>query len=162
MAVKPLSIDVVLSLLTAAPPRIAAVAAVLSSEQLHATPAEGEWSANDILAHLRACADVWGGYISAMLAQEQPTLRTVSPRTWIRRTDYLEQSFHPSFDAFTRQRAELLAVLRALSPQQWQRAATMTGAGRPLVQTVHAYAQAMAEHERAHLKQLERLVAAGR
>ena len=33
------------------------------------------WSVNDILAHLRSCADVWGGSIEAMLAQDKPTLR---------------------------------------------------------------------------------------
>ena len=46
------------------------------------------WSVNDILAHLRSCADVWGGSIEAMLAQDKPTLPYRHPRQWIKKTNY--------------------------------------------------------------------------
>lgn len=144
-------------MLAEAPPRIAARTAGLTREQLHAAPAPGEWSVNDILAHLRACADVWGRTIATMLAQNTPTIRTISPRTWIKKTDYPEQEFHPALHAFTTQRGALLADLEALAPGDWSRAATMTGAGKPFTLTVHSYAQALAEHERPHIKQIERI-----
>ena len=63
-----------------------------------------------MLAHLRACADVWGDCIVAMITQDTPTLRAVDPRTWIRQTDYLAQDFEPSLHAFATQRTALLAV----------------------------------------------------
>jgi len=153
-----LTIEQVLTKLAATPPRIAALTAPLVPAQLHATPAPDEWSANEVLAHLRACADMWGSCIVEMIAQDTPTLRAVNPRTWINSTDYLEQAFQPSLQVFATQRADLLAVLEPLAPDGWARAATVTGAGAVLERTVLDYAQRLARHERPHLKQIERIV----
>lgn len=153
-----LTIEQVLTLLAAAPPHLAAATAGLAPGRLRAAPNPGEWSANEVLAHLRSCADVWGNCIAAILSADTPVLRAVNPRTWIQKTDYLEQEFQPSLQAFTAQRAGLLAVLKPLAPENWSRSATVTGAGKTLVRTVHSYAQWLATHERPHLKQIERIV----
>ncbi len=153
-----LTIEQVLTLLAETPPRIAAHTAGLAPAQLHTTPDPDGWSANDLLAHLRACADVWGDCIAAMIAQDTPTLRAVNPRSWIRKTDYLEQEFQPSLHAFAVQRTKLLEVLEPLPPEGWSRAATITGAGKVLERTVLSYAQWLARHERPHVKQIERMV----
>ena len=94
------TIEQVLTLLAETPPSLAALTAGLSPAQLRTAPDQDEWSANDVLAHLRACADVWGDCIAAMLADDRPTLRSVSPRTWITRTGYLDLEFRPSLRAF--------------------------------------------------------------
>ena len=150
-------IQQILSLLAENPRRIAALTAGLEPAQLHTIPYAGEWSANDILAHLRACADIWGGCIAEIVAQDRPTLRAVNPRTWIQKTDYLEQQFQPSLQAFLAQRSDLLAVLEALPRQSWSRTATVTGAGATLVRSVQFYAHWLASHERSHVKHLERM-----
>jgi len=146
----------VLTILVAAPQRIAALTADLLPTQLRAAPAPDAWSANDVLAHLRACADMWGNCIARMLSEDRPTLRAVDPRTWIEETDYRKQEFQPSFHAFATQRTALLAVLAPLPPAGWSRAATVTGAGKPLERTVLFYARWLARHERTHVKQIER------
>lgn len=153
-----LTIEQVLTLLAATPPRIAALATGLTPAQSHTAPTQGGWSVNDVLAHLRACADVWGDCIAAILAEDTPTLRAVNPRTWIKKTDYLELEFQPSLRIFATQRAELLAVLEPLPYEDWSRAATVTGAGKVLEWTVLSYAQRLARHERPHVKQVERIV----
>ena len=153
-----LSSEQVLDLLAETPPRLEALTAGLAPAQLRAAPNDGEWSANDVLAHLRACADVWGSCIAAIIAEERPTLRAINPRTWITQTDYRELEFQPSLHAFAAQRAELLAVLEPLPPEAWSRAATVTGAGKALERTVLSYARWLAEHERPHVKQIARLV----
>ncbi len=153
-----MTIEQVLSLLAKTPPRLEALTAGLAPAQLQTAPSDDEWSANDVLAHLRASADVWGGCIAAILAEEHPTLRAVNPRTWIHQTDYRELEFRPSLRAFAAQRAELLAVLEPLPPAGWSRAATVTGAGKTLERTVLFYARWLAEHERPHVKQIERIV----
>ncbi len=158
MADKPLPTEQVLTMLAAAPPRIAAATAGRDPAQLQGRPAAEEWSANEVLAHLRACADMWGNCIMAMITEDRPALRAINPRTWIEKTDYLEQAFQPSLEAFTTQRAALLAVLEPLPPEGWARAATVTGAGKALERTVHFYAQWLATHERPHLKQIESIV----
>lgn len=148
----------ILTILAETPPRIAALTAGLAPVQLRTKPNPDEWSANDVLAHLRACADMWGNCIVAILTQDTPTLRAVNPRTWIKKTDYLEQKFQPALRAFAKQRTDLLQVLKPLAPEDWSRTATITGAGKPLVRTVHFYAQWLARHERPHIKQIERMV----
>ena len=153
-----LTTEQVLSLLAKTPPRIAALTAGLVPDQLRAIPNEGEWSALEVLGHLRACADVWGNCIATMVTQDTPTLRAVDPRTWIRKTDYLEQDFLPSLQAFATQRADLLAVLTPLTSDGWSRTAIVTGAGKVLERTVLFYAQWIARHERSHFKQLEHIV----
>jgi hypothetical protein len=150
----------ILALLAAAPPRLAALTAGLPPERLHTAPTPEDWSANDILAHLRACADMWGGAIDTILAQDHPAFKAINPRTWIQRTDYLSQAFEPALQAFTEQRARLLAVLEALPPADWERAATVAVAGKPYERTVQYYAQWLATHERSHVKQIARLVQA--
>jgi hypothetical protein len=145
-------------MLREAPQRIAALTADLTPAQLRTKPGLDEWSANDVLAHLRSCADVWGGCIARIIAEDRPTMRAIDPRTWIKETDYLDLEFRPSLQAFTRQRAELLAVLEPLSPEVWSRSVTMTGAGKPLERTVQSFAQRMARHERPHLKQIAGIV----
>ena len=153
-----LTIEQVLTLLAEGPPRLAALTAGVAPAQLQTPPNPAEWSANDVLAHLRACADMWGSCMRTMIAKDRPTLRAVNPRTWIKQTDYPELEFRPSLRAFARQRAELLAVLKPLPPAGWSRAATVTGADKPLERTVLFYAQWLARHERTHVKQVERIV----
>lgn len=155
-----LTVEQALTLLEATPPRLATLTDGLTPAQLLTAPAPDEWSANDVLAHLRACADMWGRYIVAMLAEDRPTLRAVNPHTWIEQTNYRALDFQPSLRAFATQRAELLAVLKPLPAAGWSRSATVTGAGRPLTLTVLAYAQRLALHERPHVKQIERIVTA--
>jgi hypothetical protein len=155
---KQLPIDQILTMLTAGPPRLVSSTGGAAPAQLQAAPAHGEWSANEVLAHLRACADIWGDCIELILTQDMPTIRAINPRTWITKTDYLEQPFRPSLRAFTAQRHRLIERLRPLAPEAWSRAANITGAGKPFVRTVHSYAQWMATHERPHLKQIERIV----
>ena len=89
---------------------------------------------------------------------DRPTLRAVNPRTWINKTDYRKQAFQPSLLAFATQRTELLAVLEPLPPEGWERAATVTVAGKALERTVLFYADWLARHERPHVKQIERIV----
>ena len=153
-----LTTDELIALLAAGPARLAELTAGLPFDQLHNAPAPGEWSANDVLAHLRACADVWGDAIVAILAQDRPTIRAVNPRTWIESTDYREQAFPTSLRAFAAQRAALVATLETLAPEAWAREAKVMGAGRPLVRTIYTYAHSIAVHERPHLKQIARIV----
>jgi uncharacterized damage-inducible protein DinB len=147
-----------LELLAATPRRLAAASRGVDEEHLRSRPTETAWSANDILAHLRACADVWGKSILAMIAQDHPTLRYVSPRTWMRKTNYHRQDFHESLQAFTQQRAELLNTLIALQDAEWSRGATFTATTRGREQTVLSYVLRITGHEHEHLEQLQALL----
>ena len=155
---RPLTIAQNLTLLAATPARIANMTKGLTSTQLRLPPEPRAWSARDVLAHLRACSDMWGKYIAVILREDRPTFKAMNPTTWIKKTNYLEQEFEPSLQGFTTQRAELLAVLKPLPPKAWSRTATVTGAGKPRERTVQTYARWLANHEQSHLKQIERIV----
>ncbi len=147
--------------LVSSPPRIAAATARRTPAQLRASPSAGEWSAAEILAHLRACADVWGGCMARILSEDLPTIRAVDPRTWIRSTDYTELAFQPSFEAFASQRRDLIASLELATPEAWTRSALVTGTGADREWDIHRYLRRMAIHERTHVKQIERIAASG-
>jgi uncharacterized damage-inducible protein DinB len=151
------SIDTILERLAETPRRIAALTAGLTSAQLHAAPGPEEWSANDVLAHLRACADVWGAHIEAILAEDEPTRQGVNPRTWITKTNYLDQKFRPSLRSFTQQRTELLALIEPLPSRAWSRTATVLAWNVPFRRTMVSFAEHLARHERTHLKQFKRI-----
>jgi DinB superfamily len=104
------------------------------------------------------CADVWGNYIMRIIEEDRPTWRAVSPRTWIKQTDYPELAFRPSLRAFTTQRADLLAVLSSLPFDAWERSARVSTVGRVLEPTVLSYAERLVIHEQPHVKQIEHLV----
>ena len=152
-------IQSVLTTLAGTPQEIARIASGRTASQLHRKPAADAWSAQEILAHLRACAEVWGRSISRMLAEDRPTIRYVSPRGWIKKTDYLQLDFHDSLDAFSRQRAVLIATLEALDRVDWSRGATFTATTLGRQATVLSYADRIAAHELKHLDQLRRTVA---
>jgi hypothetical protein len=152
-------IRAVLVALSDTPKQMARIARGLNERQLHRRPEENAWSAQEIVAHLRACAEVWGRSIDRMLTENHPTIRYVSPRGWIRKTDYLEQSFRDSIRAFSDQRAALVEILNGLDPVDWSRRATFTGTTLGRDATVLIYAKRIADHEVQHLEQLRRTVA---
>jgi hypothetical protein len=154
----PLTIEQILTRLAAMPASLAELTQGLTPAQLLATPEPGEWSVRDVLAHLRACSDMWGKYILVILNEDRPTFKAVNPTTWINQTDYRQQEFQPSLQAFAGQRSDLLAVLQPLAPDAWYRTATVTGAGKPLERTVFTYAQWLANHERSHIRQVKNIV----
>ena len=102
---------------------------------------------------------MWGGCITAIAVKKVETLRAMNPRTWIRQTDYPVLEFAPSLQAFLAQRAELLRVLARFTPEDWTRAATVSGAGKRLVRDARFYAQWLGEHERSHEKHIRRITA---
>ncbi len=155
-------IQAVLIVLSETPNRIARIARGRSQQQLHRKPEMNAWSAQDIVAHLRACADVWGSSIDRMLTEDHPTIRYVSPRTWIRKTDYLQQSFRYSLRAFSHRRATLVETLNRLDATGWSRRATFTATTLGREATVLSYATRIADHEVRHLSQLRRTIGASR
>ncbi len=116
----------------------------------------GTWSARDVVAHLRSASDARGDFIPKMLAAKKPTLRAIDPRALLEQTGYLQLEFAPSFRAYVRQRARLVAYLKALPRTSWSRTAIVTGGGPARERTVLFYAQWLVGHEPAHVRHIER------
>jgi len=160
MARQLMTVEQILSILRYTPDHLSGLPGDLTEAKLHAAPEPGEWSVTEIAAHLRSCADVWGAAVETIAATDHPTIRAVSPTSWIESTHYRELAFASSLQAFRKQRDQLLALLGQLPDQGWSRSATVLGGGRPLELTVHSYASRLARHERTHWKQLAKTVRA--
>jgi uncharacterized damage-inducible protein DinB len=131
----------------------------LPSERLHTAPQPDEWSANEVLAHIRACCDVWGENMARILAEGHPTFAGRNPRTWMKQTDYPEWPFEKALRAFSAKREELLGTLEELTPDEWELSATVTSYGRANERTLRSYASYLATHERGHVRQIEAALA---
>lgn len=75
----------------------------------------------------------------------------------MKRTDYPEWPFQKALRAFSAQRAELLATLEGLMPEDWERTASVISHGQVTNErTLRSYASQLAKHERTHVRQDER------
>ena len=142
--------------------RIKRVVKQLSAAQLTTAPAAGGWSPNEILWHIRATADVYGEHITRIIEEDEPRWRHVSPRARMRKSRYDELPFAESFAAFERQRSELLARLRSIAPEAWQRIAIVRVPDYESEWrlTLHERVRGMARHEQGHCAQMEQAAAA--
>lgn len=112
------------------------------------------WSVNDILAHLRSCADLWTHSIYAMLAENEPIFSDINERKWAKVTRYAELPFQESFQVFSLQRENLLRVLKTLSFESWERSAIIFERKH----TVFTQIRRLAKHEADHCEQIEALL----
>jgi hypothetical protein len=140
----------------AAPGRLARAAKGTGKDRLHASPTEGEWSPRDILAHIRASDDILAPRLIQILVRDQPPLPAFDERRWAEVVGYGELEFGSLLATFTARRAELAAMLRRLSPEDWQRAGLHEERGP---RTVLQLLRVLLQHEEEHVAQIEALLA---
>ena len=152
-------ISLILELLAQGPLRLEKATHGVPTARLSLHTEAEPWSANDILAHLRACSDCWGASIMDMITQDNPTKRYVSPRSWMKKPKYAEPSFGAALESFNEARQKLGATLTNLDEAGWVRRGTFTGtSARQREQTVFSYAWRIVNHEQPHLEQIESLL----
>ena len=134
--------------------RVGRAAKDLEEARLQRKADPNSWSVNDILAHLRSCADLWTHSIYAMLAQNEPTFSDINERKWAKVTRYAELPFHESFQVFSSQRENLLRVLKDSPFDAWERSAVIFERKH----TVFTQVRRLAKHETEHVEQIEDLL----
>lgn len=155
-----LSTGPILDILARTPTALYEATSGLREADLRRRPEPDDWSLSEILAHLRASADIRGDQrIDRMLGETEPTFQTVSPRSAVAAAEYAAEPFSESLISFTSQRMRLLRQLRSLEPAEWQRGATLAGLRAPRYETVQSEADALVRHEVRHLLQVRRLSA---
>ena len=143
--------------LAAVPKLIAALAAGHDETRLTWRADAKTWSASDVLAHLRSCAEVRGKWLAAILERDHPTVRAVSPRSAFRK--YVDRDFARSLKEFADERAALVKRLRGLDDAGWARGLTFTGASpRSTHMNLTQCATSMLLHERVHLDQIREVL----
>ena len=147
-------IEKYLQILSETPQQIAQAAKGLDEERIRSRSDRKSWSANDILAHLRSCADLWTHTIYAMLAENEPVFSDINERKWAKVTRYAESPFVESLQVFSLQRENLLRVLKALPLVAWERSAIIFERKH----TVFTQTRRMAKHEEEHVEQIASLL----
>jgi len=136
------------------PKRISHAADRLSDAEKYLPPSNNEWSAAQILAHLRASDDILAHRLYAILTCDNPALPAYDERRWAEVARYPQADFERSLKIFTLRRAELVAMLRHLVLEDWGRPGNHEMQGAI---SLFQIATSLLEHEEAHCAQLEAL-----
>jgi len=134
------------------------------------------WSAKDVICHLRDIEELCILRYHLMLADDNPKVFVVGaqpkdldawgiggavpfpldPDRWREERQYDRNDAAEALAAFRRRRAEVLALLDKLSPEQWQRTSVHPEHGRI---TFVVWTAGVASHDDNHLAQLQRALA---
>ena len=147
----PLSPDALAALLLASAHAVAAEASALGP-RARVRPAEGSWCANEIVGHLiEAERRGFNERIRTILAEHEPLLVTWDqPAVAAARNDQAKET-SDLLTELAELRADSLALVRGLGPDDLDRAGIHPKVGRLTVQDlVHEWVY----HDREHLKQL--------
>lgn len=148
------TVDQLLGRLAESPVRIVRAVAGMSNEQLStAAPAsDADWSAAEVLAHIRASDDIISYRAYAILTRDNPPLADYNERRWAEVAGYAQEPFHESLRVFTLRRAELVNMLRQARLEDWQRVGAHELRGTVTLLGMMVY---LVEHEEEHCAQLE-------
>jgi hypothetical protein len=97
----------------------------------------------------------YGARIERLLGDQNPQLADFRGDVVAAQRGYNELPIEPALERFTTARAANVARLRALTPEQWQRAGEQEGAGRV---TLARVAEMMRAHDAGHAREMETLL----
>ena len=86
-------------------------------------PSPGKWSAHEHVCHLAEVQPMFLGRLDLMLREEHPSIRPYLPEREHSPDALLQVDLEEALGRFQRQRSELVARLRPLRPQDWERTA---------------------------------------
>ena len=155
-----LSPEEILDILHTSLPELRSVTGRLSEAQLDSTASDDNWSIRYIVAHLHSCEVVLGGQMIRIVSEDRPSWRRLSPREYIRKTDFPDWDVARALDDIDEHRQGVLAAVEPLQADGWTRVAVVTEAPGKLVdRTLRFYGDWLAGHEREHLVQIRQIAA---
>ena len=140
--------------LAAVPRTIASIFGDHSDAELTAQR-DGEWSAAEVLAHLRAADDIQAYRAYAILARDDAPLPAFDERRWAEVVGYAALPVRETLAVYAGKRGELVAMLRRITREEWDRTCQHETLG---ALTLWAQLSNLAEHEEEHLAQLHNLL----
>lgn len=152
----PLGRDETLRILEETPWSIAAATANVPASLLRSARVLGEWTATDVLAHLRCCDDAGAGMIERIIASPGERLESIDPRRRLDESGYRELEFRRSLRAFVRHRAKLVKLLRSLPVEAWRTSAIVIDRRGRRERSVVDYTDWLARHEPRHMADFAR------
>lgn len=141
-----------LEVLAATPDAIATATDGLSEEVLQAPPEPGEWSAEQVVAHLFTAEIVYAFRWRLTVAQDGETYPGYDQEVWV---DLPHPPLPEMAIVFTELRRANVAFLREVPEDAWDRVGNHVERGP---ESLRLAVQLLAGHDLAHLRQLEQTI----
>jgi hypothetical protein len=144
-----------LALQAAAPEKLASLTRDLSAEDLARRPAPEKWSIQEIAAHF-ADDELVGGYrIRMILSAPGTAIQAFDQDIWARTGRYASTDTRASVEVFRILRQANLALLRSLTPAEWNLSGIHAERGAESIRDIAMY---YAGHDLNHFKQIEAIL----
>jgi hypothetical protein len=118
------------------------------------------WSVVEVICHLRDAEEIAVQRIEAMRDHPNPAIAGYDQEALARQRNYATADLRLALGDFVRFRQQRIAILTALTPEQWERPAQHSEVGRI---TILEYCMHMTAHDAVHCAQIARqLVASGK
>jgi hypothetical protein len=144
-----------LKVLSATPRKLERLLKGVPGGKLRKRPAPGKWSIAEIVAHI-ADTELVGGYrMRAILGAPGTPIQGFDQDAWVTALHYDKRDPGKSLEQFSALRAANLALLKTLTPKQWEHYGMHSERGK---ETVAHIARMFAGHDINHLGQIERIL----
>jgi hypothetical protein len=134
---------------------LAAAVTRLSEAQLDHKPADGGFSAREVVHHTADSEMTSAVRLRRLVAEEQPLITGYDPDLFAARLHYARRPVQPSLDAIRSARESTASILDALSDAEWERAGIHSEMGSYSIDT---WLEVYAAHCHDHAEQVRRAV----
>jgi hypothetical protein len=121
--------------------------------ELDFRPAEGEWSAREVVHHLADSETISGIRLRRLLVEDNPVIQGYDQDDYARRLRYRARPMAPALQAFQAARATTAQLLDAMGDADWQRSGTHTESG---AYSPEKWLAIYAEHAHIHAEQIRK------
>ncbi len=123
--------------------------------KLRKRPAPEKWSAAEIIAHLADAEIAVGWRIRSILGAPGTPIQAWDPDAWAAAGHYAKFDAKKSLEAFRAVRERNLALMKALTPEQWKQFGMHAERGE---ESVERLLYMMAGHDINHTEQIEAIL----
>jgi len=120
-------------------------------------PDEKNWSPVEIICHIRDVEENFLVRIQTMLVVDELKFQPADVDRWGEDRQYRRNDTGEALSSFRRFREEMLAVLKTLKPEDWERSGIHAKRGK---MSVTDTVDLMINHDNAHLEQLKQALGA--
>ncbi len=125
----------------------------VSEAVLSRRPDEQNWSAKEIICHVRDTEEYFLSRFQMIISLDEPKFSPADAGRWAAERQYLRHDVGEALMAFRQRRRETLSFSKEIKPGQWQRTCLHAIRGR---MTLRDYLNLLAGHDRNHLDQIKR------
>jgi uncharacterized damage-inducible protein DinB len=113
----------------AGPQQLRVAVAGMTAEQFDARPIPGKWSTRQVICHLADFELVYADRMKRVIAENEPTMFGGDPDLFAARLAYDHRDVAVELDLIEAARRQMGAVLRSLTPEDFQRRGNHSEAG---------------------------------